>query len=95
FLPWARTVAKLPEASLEELCANADVMQALLQTLVTHAELNGFGTDEQLGAIFIEPTPFREKNCGLYTSMLKLKRKEVVKHYNEQLQQMFAEVGKV
>ncbi|KAJ2910115.1 medium-chain fatty acid-CoA ligase faa2 [Coemansia aciculifera] len=95
FLPWARTLAKLPEASLEELCANAAVVQAFLQTLDAHADLNSLFPVEKLGAIFIEPTPFREKNCDLYTSMLKLRRKEVVKHYDEQLQRMFTEVGKV
>ncbi|KAJ2904918.1 medium-chain fatty acid-CoA ligase faa2 [Coemansia aciculifera] len=95
FLPWARTVAKLPEASLEKLCAHTAVVQALLQTLVIHAELNGLTIDEKLGAIFIEPTPFREKNCGLCTSTLKLKRREVINYYDEQLQKLFTEVGKI
>ncbi|KAJ2900660.1 medium-chain fatty acid-CoA ligase faa2 [Coemansia aciculifera] len=93
FLPWARAVAELPSASLEELCANAAVVQAFLQTLVMHAESAGISVHEQLGAIFIEPTPFMEKGCGLYTSTRKLKRKEVIKLYEVQLQKLFTEAN--
>ncbi|KAJ2691134.1 medium-chain fatty acid-CoA ligase faa2 [Coemansia spiralis] len=94
FLPWARVVADLPTASLEDLCANPTVVQELRQKLRMHAEANGLAVQEQIGAIYIEPMPFRERNCALYTSTLKLKRREAAKFYDEQLKKLFAEVGK-
>ncbi|KAJ2580528.1 medium-chain fatty acid-CoA ligase faa2, partial [Coemansia sp. RSA 1836] len=93
FLPWARSIAKLPEASLEKLCAHATVVQELMRDLLLRTNSAGLPTYEQLGAIFIEPTPFLEKGCGLYTSTLKLKRGAVAKHYEEQLNKLYAEVG--
>ncbi|KAJ2831785.1 medium-chain fatty acid-CoA ligase faa2 [Coemansia sp. 'formosensis'] len=93
FIPWARAVANSPAASLEELCSNTTVVQELTQKLRMHAEANGLVIQEQLGAIFIEPMPFREKNSALYTSTLKLKRREAAKFYDEQLKKLFTEVG--
>ncbi|KAJ2836919.1 medium-chain fatty acid-CoA ligase faa2 [Coemansia sp. 'formosensis'] len=93
FIPWARAVANSPAASLEELCSNTTIVQELKQTLRMHAEANGLSIQEQLGAIFIEPTPFREKNSALYTSTLKLKRRVAAKFYDEQLQKLLIEVG--
>ncbi|KAJ2884557.1 medium-chain fatty acid-CoA ligase faa2 [Coemansia aciculifera] len=93
FVPWARTVASSPAAPLEELCANAKVVQDLTELLRIYSASVGLSIGEQLGAIYIEPTPFREKNCGLYTALLKFKRQAAAKYYAEQLQKLYTEVG--
>ncbi|KAJ2040525.1 medium-chain fatty acid-CoA ligase faa2 [Coemansia sp. RSA 2337] len=93
FLPWARTVASSPDASLEELCANATVAQELTKLLRIYSASVDLSVDEQLGAIYLEPMPFRERNSGMYTSLLKLKRREASKFYEEQLKKLYTEVG--
>ncbi|KAJ2492837.1 medium-chain fatty acid-CoA ligase faa2 [Coemansia sp. RSA 2050] len=93
FVPWARVVAGLPAGSLDVLCGNEKVVKELTRTLLAFSATAGLSVGEQLGAIFIEPVPFREKNCGLFTSLLKFKRQAASKHYAEQLDKLYAEVG--
>ncbi|KAJ2020447.1 medium-chain fatty acid-CoA ligase faa2 [Coemansia sp. S85] len=92
FVPWARVIAGLPEASLETLCGDDGVVEELRRTLLGYSASMGLSVGEQLGAVFIEPVPFREKNCGLFTSLLKFKRQAATKYYAEVLDKLYKEV---
>ncbi|KAJ2821686.1 medium-chain fatty acid-CoA ligase faa2, partial [Coemansia sp. 'formosensis'] len=92
FIPWARSVVNMPNASLEELCAKPEVAKELIEVLRIYAASIGLTVYEQLGAIYIEPVPFNEKK-HLFTSLLKFKRPAAIMHYDVQLKKMYEEVG--
>ncbi|KAJ1922592.1 medium-chain fatty acid-CoA ligase faa2 [Coemansia sp. RSA 922] len=93
FVPWARTIASLPTATLEELCDNEKVVKELTELLRIYSASVGLSIGEQLGAIYLEPMPFRERNSSMYTALLKLKRQAAAKYYEEQLQKLYTKVG--
>ncbi|KAJ2831784.1 medium-chain fatty acid-CoA ligase faa2 [Coemansia sp. 'formosensis'] len=92
FIPWARSVANMPDAPLEELCAGPEVAKELTEILRIYSASVGLSADEQLGAIYIESVPFIERK-HLFTSLLKFKRPAAAKHYEEKLKKLYVGVG--
>ncbi|KAI8322407.1 acetyl-CoA synthetase-like protein [Martensiomyces pterosporus] len=93
FLPWARKIAGNKSASLEELCADAQVVGALLVEVRQHgreAKLQGF---EIVRDIFCDPVPFDIETNALLTSTFKLKRNEARTYYQEQIDAMYAKIN--
>ncbi|KAJ2772776.1 medium-chain fatty acid-CoA ligase faa2, partial [Coemansia nantahalensis] len=90
FVPWARRIAALPHASIEELCADPRVAAALLAELADlarAAKLQGF---EVVRAVFCEPVPFDIETNGLLTTTFKLKRSVARDYYRRQIDDMYA-----
>ncbi|KAJ2388366.1 medium-chain fatty acid-CoA ligase faa2, partial [Coemansia sp. RSA 2603] len=89
FIPWARKISGLPSASFEQLCADEQIVGALLvelRVLGRESKLQGF---EILAAIHCDPVPFDIEGNGLLTSTFKLRRDVAKKQYAENIKQMY------
>ncbi|KAJ2772588.1 medium-chain fatty acid-CoA ligase faa2 [Coemansia nantahalensis] len=97
FLPWARRIARkdknAPEPTLAALCADADVVDALLRELNAHAVKSGLTEPEVVGALHCDPEPFESRPTEFYTSTYKLVRRSVLQHYSAAIERMFARPG--
>ncbi|ORX67289.1 acetyl-CoA synthetase-like protein [Linderina pennispora] len=92
FLPWAHKLVGNKEATLEELCKDAQVVGALLVELVQlgrKSKLQGF---EIIKAVFVEPVPFDIETNALLTSTFKLKRNVACDYYRAQIDEMYQKI---
>ncbi|KAJ1814715.1 medium-chain fatty acid-CoA ligase faa2 [Coemansia sp. RSA 2598] len=94
FLPWARKISGNSSASLQDLCADEQITGALLvelRVLGRESKLQGF---EILREIHCDPVPFDVESNKLLTSTFKLKRDVAKQYYAEQIEKMYAQIGK-
>ncbi|KAJ2709952.1 medium-chain fatty acid-CoA ligase faa2 [Coemansia spiralis] len=97
FLPWAQRIARqdkgAPEPLLAALCANPDVVDALLAELTVHAAASGLAAAEHIAALHCDPEPLENRAIEFYTSTFKLRRRPVLQHYGAELESAFARLG--
>ncbi|XP_069487601.1 long-chain-fatty-acid--CoA ligase 1 isoform X1 [Ambystoma mexicanum] len=79
------------EGSYEELCKNKDVKQAILEDLVRLGKEAGLKTFEQVKDIILHSEMFSVKN-DLLTPTLKAKRMTLRKHFQSQIDEMYASI---
>ncbi|KAJ2722549.1 medium-chain fatty acid-CoA ligase faa2 [Coemansia sp. Benny D115] len=92
FVPWAQKITGDKNASLEQLCADKQVVEALLielRVLGRKAKLQGF---EILREIHCEATPFDIEGNGLLTSTFKVKRNVARDYYAKQIERMYTKI---
>ncbi|KAJ2615431.1 medium-chain fatty acid-CoA ligase faa2 [Coemansia sp. RSA 1365] len=97
FLPWARSIVKKAEKtsdstklSLPALCRNENVIFGLQNELKAHAAATGLTAPEYIKAVYCDPVPFESNGVGFFTSTAKLRRIQVLEHYQSQLNKLFA-----
>ncbi|KAJ2611623.1 medium-chain fatty acid-CoA ligase faa2 [Coemansia sp. RSA 1365] len=93
FVPWAQRVGGNGPESIEALCSNKKVNQALLGRLTTigrKAKLQGY---EILKAIKIDHRPFDVETNGILTPTMKLRRNIAAEHYRPDIDAMYAAMG--
>ncbi|XP_032736007.1 long-chain-fatty-acid--CoA ligase 5 isoform X1 [Lontra canadensis] len=85
-------VAKLGvKGSLEELCQNQDVKEAILEDLQKIGRDGGLKSFEQVKTILLHPEPFSIEN-GLLTPTLKAKRAELSKYFRNQINSLYENI---
>ncbi|XP_058154404.1 long-chain-fatty-acid--CoA ligase 5 [Dasypus novemcinctus] len=89
FSPFA---AKLGvKGSLEELCQNQVVKEAVLEDLQKIGKESGLKSFEQVKNIFLHPEQFTIEN-GLLTPTMKAKRGELAKYFRAQIDSMYLSI---
>ncbi|KAJ2499913.1 medium-chain fatty acid-CoA ligase faa2 [Coemansia sp. RSA 1972] len=92
FVPWARKLTNT-KATLEELCANEQIVGALLvelRKLGRNAKLQGF---EIIRQVYCDSVPFDIETNGLLTSTFKLKRNIARDYYRQQIDDMYKQIN--
>ncbi|XP_004763901.2 long-chain-fatty-acid--CoA ligase 5 isoform X1 [Mustela putorius furo] len=85
-------VAKLGvKGSLEELCQNQVVKEAILEDLQKIGRDGGLKSFEQVKTVFLHPEPFSIEN-GLLTPTLKAKRAELSKYFRNQINSLYENI---
>ncbi|KAI9476853.1 hypothetical protein BX667DRAFT_497335 [Coemansia mojavensis] len=93
FIPWARKVAGNRNASVETLCVDEKVNQALVKRLAImgrKAKLQGY---EILKAIKIDHRPFDVETNGILTPTMKLRRNIAADYYRSDIDAMYAAIN--
>ncbi|KAJ2453276.1 medium-chain fatty acid-CoA ligase faa2 [Coemansia sp. RSA 2336] len=94
FVPWAQKFIKRAKIDvkpmLSELCANQEVVSALLESLNRHVLGSGFTSAEHIKAIVCDPMPFESNPAGFYNASAKIRRSAIETYYKEQLEDIFA-----
>ncbi|XP_036120423.1 long-chain-fatty-acid--CoA ligase 5 isoform X1 [Molossus molossus] len=76
------------KGSLEELCQNQTVKEAILEDLQKIGKEGGLKSFEQVKSIYLHPEPFSINN-GLLTPTLKAKRAELAKYFRLQIDSLY------
>ncbi|KAJ2785610.1 medium-chain fatty acid-CoA ligase faa2 [Coemansia javaensis] len=96
FVPWARRVADVrkgaAEPPLAALCAQEEVVAALLRELRELAAASGLLAAEHIAAIHCEPEPFESRCAEFQTSTYKLRRRVVLEHYQSALDGLYSDL---
>ncbi|XP_040848048.1 long-chain-fatty-acid--CoA ligase 5 isoform X3 [Ochotona curzoniae] len=79
------------KGSLEELCQNQAIIEAILEDLQKIGRENGLKSFEQVKKIFVHPEPFSIEN-GLLTPTLKAKRGELSKYFRKQIDSLYENI---
>ncbi|PWN53287.1 acetyl-CoA synthetase-like protein [Violaceomyces palustris] len=93
FAPFAskilgRQISETDTAGLEAACKEPKVIQAYLQEFVKLARQNKFKGFEFMKGLHLTMDPFSIEN-GLLTPTFKVKRHEVIKYYQEQIDKLY------
>lgn len=75
--------------SYEELCMSKDMRLLVIKNLFDLGKKAGLNTFEQAKNIYLESTPFTEKN--ILTNTLKLQRFEAKNVYKQQIDKLYQE----
>jgi long-chain acyl-CoA synthetase len=89
-IPWAKQ--NKIDGDYKALCANPKVNKAILDSLEKHAKdakLHGF---EYIKAIHLSPVPFSVDN-DLMTPTFKLRRPQLLKYYQKEIDAMYLQIG--
>ncbi|KAJ2499486.1 medium-chain fatty acid-CoA ligase faa2 [Coemansia sp. RSA 1972] len=96
FVDWATEFSKPPKdgpmPTLSSLCANQEVVKTLQQELKNYAIAAGLTMPEHINAIHCEPSPFEDRASVFLTSSSKVRRRVVIEHYKDELDNMFAKL---
>ncbi|XP_054437491.1 long-chain-fatty-acid--CoA ligase 5 isoform X2 [Pteronotus mesoamericanus] len=76
------------KGSLEEMCQNQVIKEAILQDLQKLGKESGLKSFEQVKSIFLQPEPFSIEN-GLLTPTLKAKRGELSKYFQTEINRLY------
>ncbi|XP_004428141.1 PREDICTED: long-chain-fatty-acid--CoA ligase 5 isoform X1 [Ceratotherium simum simum] len=79
------------EGSLEELCQNQVVKEAILEDLQKIGKESGLKSFEQVKSICLHPEPFSIEN-GLLTPTMKAKRGELSKYFRTQINSLYENI---
>lgn len=79
------------KGSLEELCQNQVVKEAILEDLQKTGKEGGLKSFEQVKNIFLHPEPFSIEN-GLLTPTMKAKRGELSKYFQSQINSLYENI---
>ncbi|KAI9479178.1 hypothetical protein BX667DRAFT_468085 [Coemansia mojavensis] len=94
FIPWAQKFIKRAKIdvkpTLSELCANQEVVDALLENLNRHVLGSGFTSAEHIKAIVCDPMPFESNPAGFFNASAKLRRSAVKTYYEGKFEDIFA-----
>ncbi|NXX88360.1 ACSL1 ligase, partial [Centropus bengalensis] len=77
------------EGSYEELCRNKDLKKHILEDMIRIGKESGLKSFEQVKDIFVHNEMFSIEN-GLLTPTLKAKRPELRKHFQSQIDELYA-----
>ncbi|NWR68845.1 ACSL1 ligase, partial [Centropus unirufus] len=77
------------EGSYEELCRNKDLKKHILEDMIRIGKESGLKSFEQVKDIFVHSEMFSIEN-GLLTPTLKAKRPELRKHFQSQIDELYA-----
>ncbi|MBZ3870350.1 Long-chain-fatty-acid--CoA ligase 5 [Sciurus carolinensis] len=79
------------KGTLEELCQNQILKEAILEDLHKNGKEGGLKSFEQVKNIFLHPEPFSIEN-GLLTPTLKAKRGELSKYFRTQIDSLYESI---
>ncbi|KAJ1822460.1 medium-chain fatty acid-CoA ligase faa2 [Coemansia sp. RSA 2599] len=79
FVPWAKKISEF--GSVEELCADEKVKEALVEELKMLAARKAVPRPGYIAAVYLEPSSFESVSADFYTITLKVRRHIVKAHY--------------
>ena len=89
-MPWAKDNGV--GGSLEEVCASKEATEAVLKAVCKTGREGGLKGFEVIKALHLEPVAF-DVERGLITPTFKLKRPQLLKHYQKQVDAMYSSVS--
>ncbi|XP_044521510.1 long-chain-fatty-acid--CoA ligase 5 [Gracilinanus agilis] len=76
------------QGSLQDLCLNKDIKNAILEDMLKIGRESGLKSFEQVKDIYIHPEAFSIEN-GLLTPTLKAKRADIAKYFRSQIDKLY------